>query len=200
MKRKLVSRSAAVGAAAVLLVCALAACAPQPSSGGNSDATDNAPTNEAVALGWSPDTDCAICHAAEANSREGGPSTASFHSETPCVECHDDAEALEKRHEGATSEDKMPSKLSKTEVDQSACLDCHNSYDELATKTADYAGLADSNGTQANPHALPDVAEHGEIQCANCHKMHGDKPAAETAKQECLSCHHADVFECGTCH
>lgn len=38
---------------------------------------------------------------------------------------------------------------------------------------------------------------HADIVCADCHAMHS---AGSTAAETCVSCHHAGVYECNTCH
>ena len=62
--------------------------------------------------------------------------------------------------------------------------------------------LTDKNGTTANPHDLPQNADHtnADLACATCHKLHGEDPIEQTALKACIDCHHAEVFECGTCH
>lgn len=99
-----------------------------------------------------------------------------------------------------TANDKMPKKLKKSEVSEDLCLGCHTSYEALTALTADCTLLTDENGTVVNPHALPEVADHDPITCISCHTAHGDKTLEETASSKCLSCHHENVYECGTCH
>ena len=124
-----------------------------------------------------------------------------IHSAFGCATCHAD-QKLGDLHDGATPDAKMPKKLKKTEVDDEVCLNCHESYEALAEKSTGSQALVDDNGTVVNPHALPDVADHGPIGCVDCHTVHkdADKPVTEKAKDKCLSCHHENVFECGTCH
>ena len=82
-------------------------------------------------------------------------------------------------------------------IENELCFTCHGSYEALAEKTADGTVLTDKTGTVVNPHAIPANGEHNEEPaCKNCHKMHGDSDPQEY----CRSCHHADVYECGTCH
>ena len=191
--------------AATILVsaCSLAACSPQPvSSEKPSDSAGDGAVTE-VSVEWSPEADCGMCHTAEAASREDASCTAALHASTACVVCHADASVLAARHEGVTSEDKMPKRLSKTEVGAETCLSssCHSSYEELAKRTADYRGLVDEEGTVVNPHDLPASDSHSSLVCVDCHSMHvaEDKPA-ENAMSKCESCHHEKVFACGTCH
>ena len=100
-----------------------------------------------------------------------------------CASCHPDNAALASAHEGALPSSTMPKRLTKTKVDDTLCLACHD-QEELVE----------------NPHALPETENHTAIACSDCHKMHSPETAAETAKAKCLSCHHEDVFECNTCH
>lgn len=139
--------------------------------------------------------------AGEGAANEGAADAASLievHSALACVACHDD-EQLAELHEGATVDDKMPKKLKKTEVSEELCLTCHDS-EQLAEATADRTILTDDDGTVVNPHDLPDVSDHDPITCISCHVVHGDETVEETAPAKCLSCHHENVYECGTCH
>ena len=60
--------------------------------------------------------------------------------------------------------------------------------------------IADDKGTAVNPHALPASPDHDSLACIDCHTSHEAAPALEEAESTCASCHHAGVFECGTCH
>ena len=117
-----------------------------------------------------------------------------------CATCHDDEAGLAEGHEKLNS-GKVSKRLKKSSVSSEACLACH-SWDDLAAATEGYDGLVDERGTVVNPHALPDVEEHATIACTDCHKAHtlGAKPVADSSIIACLTCHHAGVFECGTCH
>lgn len=80
------------------------------------------------------------------------------------------------------------------------CASCHD-LDDIREATKDSAVLTDVNGTVVNPHDLPEVAEHAEVVCAGCHKTHEvTESTAKSAARACASCHHADVYECYTCH
>ena len=62
-------------------------------------------------------------------------------------------------------------------------------------------GAHRSNGKTVNPHDLPATETHQAITCTNCHTMHSEQTDLDgDAKSYCTSCHHADVFECYTCH
>ena len=115
-----------------------------------------------------------------------------------CATCHIDSEGLEKGHKDLNS-GKEATRLKRSEVDDSICLTCHQP-EKLVEATADYTGLTDAKGTTVNPHELPKVGNHEIIQCFNCHQVHSEKAITETAIAACNSCHHAGVFECGTCH
>ena len=179
----------------------LAACAPQAAPEGGSSKADGKGGAATVAVEWSPEADCTVCHATEAATRENSACLVSKHASSNCVDCHVTSDALAAEHEGVTAEDRLPKRLTKTDVPQGQCLTCHTSYEALAEKTADYQGLVDSEGTMVNPHALPASADHEDITCTNCHAMHvSDASVEEKSASKCVSCHHADVFTCGTCH
>ncbi|HIY83370.1 hypothetical protein [Rubneribacter sp.] len=191
---------------AILAVCVafvsalVVGCAPQE----NGDGVSGGSTAEGVAvqMEWSPDMDCSVCHAAEQESFANADCVASLHSGESCIDCHSDIEMLADVHEGKTVQDSMPSKLRKTDVDASLCTTCHD-LKELATTTASSTILTDSNGKVVNPHDLPAVDEHQDISCGDCHKFHSEleKSTAEAlAPEKCASCHHAEVYECHTCH
>ena len=115
-----------------------------------------------------------------------------------CTTCHIESEGLEKAHKKLNS-GKEATRLKRSAVDDSICLTCHQP-EKLVEATADYTGLADIKGTTVNPHELPKVENHKTIQCVDCHQVHSEKAITETAIAVCNSCHHAGVFECGTCH
>ena len=80
------------------------------------------------------------------------------------------------------------------------CMACH-SVEDIKAATEDSTVLTDVNGTVVNPHDLPAVEDHAGIECASCHKSHEVTESTEkSAKRTCASCHHADVYECYTCH
>jgi hypothetical protein len=185
--------------ALVATVASLVACAPQqPGTSENPESRESAGSQ--VEISWSPKADCAICHATESDSLSSS-GTAALHASSGCADCHADYEGLAKAHEGVTADDKMPTKLKKTSVEESVCLTCHGTYESLAEKTADVTILTDQNGTTVNPHEVAAAGTgHDSMTCASCHSMHADEPASETSDALCLGCHHADVYECGTCH
>ena len=149
---------------------------------------------------WSPEADCAACHSTEQSSYDDAACLASFHKQQACASCHADDQALSNAHVGKTSADKAPKRLKKTEVSDELCLSCHfGTKEELVAATQDVV-VTDENGTSRNPHDGGDIAEHESIECSSCHSMHSDEPVSEQAYDTCISCHHAGVFECYTCH
>jgi hypothetical protein len=117
-----------------------------------------------------------------------------------CSSCHtDDDGALTKAHKSYTTA-KLPEKLRRTDVSSAACSGCHGAND-LKTATAGLTILTDNTGLTVNPHDLPATETHLiNITCASCHKMHSTEPVEEIAPEFCVSCHHEDIYTCGTCH
>lgn len=116
-----------------------------------------------------------------------------------CTTCHNDEEGLAAVHADVSSTDGDVKKLKSTTVSSETCLTCHD-QDELIAATAELTILTDSKGTTVNPHELPANDAHAQIACGDCHTMHASADVDETAKKECLDCHHANVYECNTCH
>lgn len=178
----------------------LTACQPQSSGdGGASSAIGE--SGELIA--WSPDVDCSLCHVIEGETAEDTATLCGFHAALgqQCSSCHDDEQTLTTIHEGATQDSAAAvKKLRKSDVSESTCESCHGSLDTIAAETEGTAVLEDERGTKVNPHALPSSSNHDAISCSDCHKGHDAEPTTETAYTVCLSCHHEDVFECGTCH
>ena len=80
------------------------------------------------------------------------------------------------------------------------CTPCHATED-LVAATAECTALTDNNGTVVNPHDLPAVADHEGLACSSCHKKHDIGTGIDkTAQRSCVSCHHAYVYDCFTCH
>jgi hypothetical protein len=192
----------------VVLAFMLLSCAPRQSgtvdagSNGEGDSTGTTENGIGLAFEWSEDSDCGVCHSAEAHSFESSTTAASFHASKTCVDCHNEVGTLATIHEGTTPTDLMPKRLKRTVVKEEVCLECHV-RSSLAQDSAASNALTDSVGTVVNPHQLPQTASgiHEEIVCADCHELHNDETGLEkSAKDYCLSCHHADVFVCYTCH
>lgn len=193
MKNKF--RLAAATAAAVMAAM-LAACSPQPSTQDDSAKGDDA---AAVAVAWNMQADCMACHEKQGESLEDGTCLAGSHASgnrATCTSCHTDEAGLASAHEGVT-EAKNVRALKETEVTDEACLACHGSYDELAKRTTDYTGTTDKNGTTVNPHAVPETDAHAALSCVYCHGGHKE---VKDISKSCMTCHHAEVYECGTCH
>lgn len=196
-------RTIAACATAFILtgLIALAGCAPSGNTESAQDKTGSETVDQTQTLAaWSPDSDCATCHAKEASSAKEAGCLAQAHTELgyPCADCHDDEQGLTKAH-GESASGAPASKLKATEVDDEACLACHESRAAIAEKTTDVA-LSDDRGTTVNPHELAPSPDHEAIACVDCHASHQALPALEEAQGTCASCHHAGVFECGTCH
>ncbi|WP_232050889.1 cytochrome c3 family protein [Arabiibacter massiliensis] len=185
-------------ATVAVLVAALglaAGCAPQSVQPDQAAAQQG---GDAVQVAWSPDMDCASCHAVEEASASDASCLASKHPAATCESCHGVADSLATAHANATATAEMPKKLSKENaVPEDTCLSCHGGWDDLAAKTADVDVLTDADGTTVNPHAMDRTGDHSSITCTSCHTVH---EVEDDQKQLCLSCHHEDVFECRTCH
>lgn len=198
----LLSPSRAVACAATMIVVvafALAGCAPQTNEGASAAKDDDAVAVQ-VDFTWSETSDCGMCHAKEQASFEDDACAASQHATVACSECHVDAAALSAAHEGATAESASKAALITTVVEAATCESCH-ALVEVAAATADATVLTDENGTVVNPHALPESADHAEVTCTNCHTTHASSATIEKkAQRACASCHHANVYECYTCH
>lgn len=213
---RILCTTVAIALAAATLPCAAASAASRPSRSGATSSS---------AIQWSIDLDCSTCHATEfalLKPAEPAAADAAIPSKSDiaepvgtghegyaaqhvadfgltCVSCHEDSDKLADAHKKLDS-GKEATRLKKTSVSQELCLGCHNA-DDLAKATADSTTLTDDNGTVINPHDIPEGSEHGTLVCTDCHKVHEqEKTLDQTAKTTCTSCHHAGVFECGTCH
>lgn len=190
---------ASVLACAAGLGC-LQGCSPQEAASQGAAPKAEAANGSITLTEWTTETDCSTCHADEASSRQDAACTASKHTSLQCADCHTDTATLAKQHEGASSDDRMPLRLKQTTVEASVCLSCHD-QDEIAAESSSCTALSDAQGTTVNPHELPETDTHGQIACTDCHSMHEEQTDLQgDAKAYCMSCHHADVFECYTCH
>lgn len=117
-----------------------------------------------------------------------------------CTMCHSDEEALEEVHEDVSDRSRKPRRLKSTSVDSGLCQGCHGDMEALAEATKESKALVDEFGTTVNPHDLPSSDLHDRLGCLSCHSAHNGLAAADSAMKTCLSCHHAEVFECYTCH
>lgn len=187
-----------VVALVVVLAFVLASCAPNENTATESDSDDATIT---ASFEWSADAACQVCHATEYASLSDSSCTVSLHSSLSCTDCHADEDGLVEAHADVTlSDTDGASRLKTTEVSEDTCLACHGSYESLAELTEDSTVLTDNEGTVVNPHDIPDVEDHEDITCTDCHEMHTSSSIEETAMDRCTDCHHQTVFECGTCH
>ena len=116
-----------------------------------------------------------------------------------CITCHEDSKELETAHKRLNS-GKEATRLKRTAGSDELCRTCHETK-ELAKQTVDCKYLTDDNGTTVNPHSLPETSDHASISCMSCHQAHETKESlVQTARDVCANCHHANVYECGTCH
>lgn len=202
MNRMHLRITVALATCGIVALGGLAACAPQHNDGAGGGEASAESTQ--VAFTWSYDSTCSQCHQKEDSSMNDAACLAATHAAegTTCATCHTDESGLASAHENATPDEarKRATKLRSTTIDEAACLSCHGSYEELATKTADLALLTDSEGTTVNPHAMPENEDHASTDCASCHVLHDSEPAEESAPEYCESCHHAGVYSCHTCH
>lgn len=186
----------------VLFAGILTACTPRQATEDLSDEiTEDTSVVELSA--WTIDSDCESCHEAETASGSDSSCTYSIHAAegVVCQTCHTDTDGkLSQAHEDyATAE--QPKRLKDTEMTDEICLSSCHDVEELKSLTAASTVLIDANGTVVNPHDLPSVEDHtNSITCSDCHKMHKSTEITAQAQSTCTSCHHAGVFECGTCH
>lgn len=193
-KRRMVAATLAF----VCICITLSACSSEGKSDSAEGDTGSKSAGELAA--WTPDSDCVNCHVFEAESATDTACAYSLHADVECITCHANTDgSMAKAHERYETA-KQPAKLKRTEVTSGVCLSCHIET-ELKEATADVTALTDGNGTVVNPHDLPQTEDHADaIACSSCHKMHLPESAIDTAPQACLSCHHDNVYECGTCH
>jgi hypothetical protein len=193
-------REQTIVSALIAIVLVVAGCAPTEKAPEATQQSDAA--TAAVTIEWSENSDCATCHIVEEASFEDEHSIAALHTSYSCIQCHSDTGTLGRVHEGVTADDWAPKRLKLTQVNQDICLSCHN-LDDLAQATSGSTVLTDLEGATSNQHQLPISSSgiHQEILCGDCHSLHADSSTiAKDAKDYCVSCHHAEVFECYTCH
>lgn len=189
-------RTVTIASIALMLVM-LSGCAP--STAGEGGMQENVQPGE-TEVSWSANASCDACHALEEKSMSNAVCLASLHDSMDCKSCHLDVAGLATVHEGKTSSSKVPKKLKATDVSDDLCLSCHGgSWEKLAEATSEVA-LSDSEGNARNPHDRGEVQEHQTLTCYDCHQMHEEGNVNDSAMKQCESCHHAGVFECGTCH
>ena len=189
----------------VVLVILSAACMPMVAFGAASPDTKEGLDVEAAVEkteleSWETDLDCASCHEKEDASFENGRCLMSKHAGVACTICHNEGSVLDNVH-ASVVDTKTPKNLSKSTISNEVCLSCHGTMESLEKATQDCILLTDRNGTTINPHALPANNEHEtNIGCTTCHAMHSNRAAKKLAPALCKSCHHENVYECGTCH
>lgn len=184
-----------------ITVAAIAGCAPKPAEGPLAKESVSE-----VDVTWSPEADCTACHEKQAASLASIPCSQAIGQQTggdnraACAVCHADEAGLAKAHEEATLDGAKKAKLRDTTINEQGCFACHGSYEELAGKTVDCTVLTDAQDTVVNPHDLPRGEGHAESTCADCHLLHTGEPVQETAPESCIVCHHANEYQCHTCH
>lgn len=154
---------------------------------------------------WSMETDCTLCHANEAKTLKDENCLLYSHREEKCITCHSQEDKLAVAHKKMSTDTSKLKRLKRTKMDEENCITCHGGWEELSKQTKDSVMVKDSEGTVVNPHAvraeINKKKQHNLVTCTSCHLMHKTKNTLEqAAKEECSSCHHADVFKCGTCH
>lgn len=147
---------------------------------------------------WKPDLACAPCHSPEARTAAASACTGFSDAPSNCMACHDDASELTIVHKGIRSAEPA-TELLHTAVENDACTGCHDEA-SLADRTSGSVSLVDNNQATMNPHALPENKGHAKIICTDCHTAHEGPDVLERAPALCQTCHHADIYDCKTCH
>lgn len=143
--------------------------------------------------------DCTACHKNEGAAAQDEAFLGFDHAGLLCVSCHDDGEVLDDLH-AKTKAKRMPMRMKKTAVENETCSQCHEiEGDEFVGLSADVL-LSDANGLEVNAHEVVAAEQHQGIACVACHEFHDDTLPAEQAQKVCATCHHANVYECFTCH
>ncbi|WP_419498885.1 hypothetical protein [Adlercreutzia equolifaciens] len=194
----------------IVVVAGLVGCAQQAlfsasdMAGWNGITATQASPKDKVKFKLTEESECDACHALEVASSQnenclaGNPE----HEDVTCLDCHVKDKALEGAHRRLSADSKEVDSLKRTSVDDQTCLtsDCHTSEDVAANISPD-ALLVDANGTAVNPHEIHEIGQsHGDIKCADCHLTHKEGETLQLASDKCISCHHENVYECGTCH
>ena len=178
----------------IVLSIAIGGCAPAFSPD-----KESAENQSETTVRWSPESDCGACHGGESDAANNAACLSSLHATIACGTCHT-SEKLATIHERSSGE--MPTELQSTVVGSEACLSCHEEQ-ELIEATKESEALTDKNGKTVNPHDLPTSEDHEGVVCASCHSMHAETDGTalqDRASAKCIGCHHAEVYECGTCH
>lgn len=174
-------------------------CNPSEAAQQSKQDTKGETESSLIDFKWSVDADCEACHIKESESKHASDRLVSQHDSVVCITCHSDQSSLSEVHKEVSSiKDPKKGKLWNTTIAEATCTACHGSWEELAAITKDDTTLTDAQKTSINPHEIPASDNHDEISCVNCHVMHINDPSV--IRRQCISCHHAEVWECGTCH
>ena len=193
---------------ATLVLAVLVGCVSQGAvesatfTGWNGITSTAASKEDTAKFKLTKDAECDACHADEMESTTNENCLAGDpeHAELVCTDCHVNDRTLVKAHSRIDANSKPKDELKKTTVSSETCLVCHD-YSTLIANTPVEAFLTDANGTTVNPHEAPGLtAGHSNMTCVDCHPTHTEAAPSEKANAMCLSCHHANVYECGTCH
>ncbi|HZK24103.1 MAG TPA: cytochrome c3 family protein [Oscillospiraceae bacterium] len=136
---------------------------------------------------------CLECHIIEpyVESWESSSMLANSHQQAGinCVNCHERTEEITAQEIEKYNNGDYMDPLVSTQMPMEDCLQCHESYEALAERTADYT----YEGEQVNPHD----SHLGEQECSSCHTMHQESSGINY----CLSCHHeGGLVSCYECH
>ena len=185
----------------------LAGCAPQEASQAPAQSEDKdsgATAMDGQPVNWTMESDCSMCHTAEAESATDAacPQGAAHGAQNvTCVQCHTEQDVLKTEHADVKFGDKTSTKATVVTVDPATCESCHGTMADVAAKTADSKALTDDKCTTVNPHDIPAGQKHdaNPPTCTSCHNNHS-KALEKDAMKYCAQCHHRGTFECGTCH
>ena len=187
---------------AIVFVCCLIIIACNPSDKNPAPKTaETAATSSAV---WSMDSDCASCHTKEAATLTNDSCLLYAHSDLECTSCHIDDDKLALSHKDMSADTSRLRRLKRTTVGEETCVDCHGTWEELSELTKESTLVKDTEGTVVNPHTVTTVInksfQHDRITCTSCHQMHTETTLETNANSTCATCHHQNVYTCGTCH
>jgi hypothetical protein len=187
--------------AMVLALAVVYGCTPrQANLAENALAEETTP----IAIEWSLDSDCSVCHTTQDATMEDATTTAGMHAvaadaQSTCISCHTDETSMANVHKGVEAEPNIEAFLKRTEVPSENCTasGCHDTDETSRIEaTASLTTFTDSKGTVVNSHAVPTGEGHKDLACSSCHKGHGETRGVDY----CYGCHHQRVFECNTCH
>ena len=167
-------------------------------------------SNNANATEWSMETDCAACHTHESATSTSENSLHSTHNDMSCTSCHSQEDRLATVHRKMSADISKLRRLKRTSISEDGCIACHGSWEELSNLTKESTLIRDIEGLIVNPHIvrteLNATNQHDRVTCTTCHQMHTDRvhnpdtTLEATANGVCETCHHAQVYTCGTCH